>query len=204
MIAACGSVLETVDAVDLELLIARISAGDLLALSLLQGALAGRLYGVARRVLRSHECAQEIVCDVFVHVWKRSADYDASRGTVIGWLCTAARNRAIDRLRSHRRHIALAAFDVSQESETAEPPHAALIQFQEGISIHAALSILSPLRQQLLMLAFFDELTHEQIADRVALPLGTVKSHLRRALRSMRGSLGACRRLEPECLAAPP
>jgi RNA polymerase sigma-70 factor (ECF subfamily) len=196
--------LEKVDAVDLELLIARISAGDLLALSLLHAALASRLYGVARRVLRSHECAQEIVCDVFVHVWQRSADYDASRGTVIGWLSTAARNRAIDRLRSHRRRIPLATFGMSQESETAEPAYAALVQFQEGVSVHAALSILSPLRQQLLVLAFFDGLTHEQIADRVALPLGTVKSHLRRALRSMRGALGACRPLEPEWLAAPP
>jgi RNA polymerase sigma-70 factor (ECF subfamily) len=196
--------LETVDAVDLELLIARISAGDRLALSLLHAALAGRLYAVARRVLRSHECAQEIVCDVFIHVWQRSADYDASRGTVVGWLCMAARNRAIDRLRSHRRHIAHKPYDADPEWEMAEPPHAALVQFQEGISVHAAMSILSPLRQQLLALAFFDELTHEQIADRVALPLGTVKSHLRRALRSMRGSLGACRPVELECLAAPP
>jgi len=175
-----------------------------MALALLHAALAPRLYGVARRVLRSHECAQEIVCDVFVHVWQRSADYDASRGTVIGWLCTAVRNRAIDRLRSYSRRIPLAPFDERQESETAEPPHAALVQFQEGVSVHAAMSILSPLRQQLLVLAFFDELTHEQIADRVALPLGTVKSHLRRALRSMRGSLGASRPLELEYCTAPP
>jgi RNA polymerase sigma factor (sigma-70 family) len=112
---------------------------------------------------------------------------------VMAWLAVMARNRAVDRLRQRRellslddaRHGALAA---SLVGETMGPEQV-LAQFQSGSAVHRALQSLKPERRYLLGLAFFQGLSHQEIADATGMPLGTVKSHLRRALAALQDEL---------------
>lgn len=172
-------------------LIARIAGRDGTALTALYGATSGLLHSTARRLLGSHECAQEVVCDVFVHVWQHAADFDGRRGSVKSWLCGITRNRAIDRWRRDRRHPLLNARLLLERLPEFTGPEQILDCQQETTSVLAALSALSPLRQKLLALSFFDGLSHEEISLSSGMPLGTVKSHLRRALRAMRTAMPA-------------
>jgi RNA polymerase sigma factor (sigma-70 family) len=151
------------------------------------------VFAISRSMLRSKEDAEEVVCDVYTRAWQRAGTYDASRGTVTAWLAVMARNRAVDRLRQRRallslddeRHAALAA---SVAGEALDPEQV-LRQFQSGSAVHRALRSLSAQRRYLLGLAFFQGLSHQEIADTTGTPLGTVKSHLRRALAALQGEL---------------
>jgi RNA polymerase sigma-70 factor (ECF subfamily) len=169
----------------------KILAHDHNALAKLYACMARPLHIAARRLLGSHECAQEIVCDVFIYVWQHAADYDAGRGSVKSWLYGITRHRAIDRWRRNRRHPLLHAQLMLEHAPEFAGPDQILGRFQDSNSIHAALSALSPLRQKLLALSFFDGLSHEEISLTSGIPLGTVKSHLRRALLAMRTALPA-------------
>lgn len=133
------------DSFKLEVIVSRISDGDAYALSELYNLLGVWLYSLARRVLRSNECAQEIVCDVLGYIWQNAQGFDAKRGTVRAWLAVVTRHRAIDRVRSYRQHDQ--PFEQLPHSVAWTQimhPEEVLIQFQEGTSVHAALSSLSP------------------------------------------------------------
>jgi RNA polymerase sigma-70 factor (ECF subfamily) len=171
--------------------VTKILSHDHQALADLYSRMAASLHSAARRLLGSHECAQEVVCDVFVYVWQHAGDYDAERGSVKTWLYGITRNRAIDRWRRNRRHPLLNARLLLERAPEHAGPDQILGRWQDSTSIHAALAALSPLRQKLLALSFFDGLSHEEISVSSGMPLGTVKSHLRRALREMRIALPA-------------
>jgi RNA polymerase sigma factor (sigma-70 family) len=144
----------------------------------------------ARAILRTKEDAEEIVCDVYVRIWRNPSTYDAARGTVRAWLSIMTRNRALDRLRQRRNDSSLDDDEQSAFSASANGlnlgAYDAVAQAQSADALYCALKCLSPLRRRLLDLSFFQDLTHQEIADSVGLPLGTVKSHLRRSLRSLR------------------
>jgi RNA polymerase sigma-70 factor (ECF subfamily) len=177
----------------LENLLHDMAAGDTAALSRVYEQTVGQIFAIARAMLRCREDAEEVVCDVYTHAWQRAGTYDSSRGTVMAWLAVMARNRAVDRLRQRRdalsldddRHGALAASLVGE----ALGPEQVLTQFQSGSAVHRALHSLSAQRRVLLGLAFFQGLSHQEIADATGMPLGTVKSHLRRALAALQGEL---------------
>jgi RNA polymerase sigma-70 factor (ECF subfamily) len=113
----------------------------------------------------------------------------------MAWLAVVTRNRAIDRLRRRRAHLSLD--DAHQQSlgdslASAVPgPEDILSRFQSGSAVQRALRTLTPQRQQVLGLAFFQGLSHQEIADALGLPLGTVKSHVRRGLATLQGELRA-------------
>ena len=183
------------DAGDLASLVGRIAAGDKAALSMLYESTVAQVVAMARAVLRSKEDAEEIVCDVYVHVWQRAADFDANRGNVMAWLLIMAKNRAIDRIRRRRNTVSL---DDEREAGLASTlvsaelkPDEILSQFQSGSAVHRALAALTPLRRRLLGLAFFRGLSHQEIAESLDMPLGTVKSHVRRALTTLQTALAA-------------
>jgi RNA polymerase sigma-70 factor (ECF subfamily) len=177
----------------LEDLVCGMAAGDASALSRVYEQTVAQIFAIARGMLRCKEDAEEVVCDVYTHAWQRANTYDSSRGTVMAWLAVMARNRAVDRLRQRRdalsldddRHAALAASLVGE----ALGPEQMLTQFQSGSAVHRALQSLSAQRRVLLGLAFFQGLTHQEISDSTGMPLGTVKSHLRRALAALQGEL---------------
>lgn len=189
-----------IDEAQLQSWLARVVRHDEAALAALYRATAARVHGLALRVLRHAQLAEEVVEDTYWQVWRQAPRYDAARGPALAWLLTIARSRALDTLRAHRR---TAAQTVSTDSlgealdaELAQPPtdddpQAWLSALQAGAGVQAALLALDALPRQLVALAFFRGLTHEEIAAQAGLPLGTVKSHIRRALTLLRERLGA-------------
>lgn len=144
------------------------------------------------RALVAKEDAEEIANDVYLKVWCHPLGYDLTRGSVVAWLSIMTRNRAIDCLRRRRF---MASLDDDQEIPSVDtivnpavPTDILLEQYESASAARRALSTLNPLRRELMDLSFFQELSHQEIASKVGLPLGTIKSHLRRALYSLRES----------------
>jgi RNA polymerase sigma-70 factor (ECF subfamily) len=177
----------------LESLVQAMAAGDAAAFSSLYEQSVGQLFAIARGILRCQEDAEEVVCDVYTHAWRCAATYDSCRGSVMAWLSIITRNRSLDRLRQRRTMLSLDDVQhhaVSAALTDAEPgPEQLLSQTQAGSAVHRALMTLTPQRRRLVELAFFQGLSHQEIADAVGMPLGTVKSHLRRALAALQGAL---------------
>lgn len=175
-------------------LVAAIQARDSDALGVLYDRHAARLLGLADRILGATGEAEEVVQEVFLHAWRAAATFDPARGSVLAWLLVATRSRAIDRLRA-RRPAALPAR--GRENGNAPPdPMAALpaagdleadTASREWESIcRAAIGELPGDQRQVLELSYFDGLTHSEIADRTATPLGTVKTRIRLGLGKLR------------------
>ncbi len=193
--AAAGASAAQPEIPELLQLVRSMAAGNQSALSAIYEQTVAQVFAIARGVLRSKEDAEEVVCDVYTQAWQRAASYDASRGSVMAWLAVMSRNRAIDRLRQRREQVSLddeknAGLAASLAGECSGPEQL-LAQFQSGSAVNRALQALTPQRRHLLGLAFFQGLSHQEIAVAVGLPLGTVKSHVRRALASMQVVLAA-------------
>jgi RNA polymerase sigma-70 factor (ECF subfamily) len=177
---------------DLQPLLLRLRAGEQSALGELYDLTIGKVYALALAVLRSREDAEEVACDTYAQAWQQAARFDAERATVIGWLLMICRSRALDRLRQRRARQSDAHVPVDEAGELhadEESPEQFLARLQEGSKVHAALAQLSPERQRMVQLAFIEGLTHQEIAARTGIPLGTVKSHVRRALLELRDAL---------------
>jgi RNA polymerase sigma-70 factor (ECF subfamily) len=174
-------------------LVEQMRIGQERALEELYDATVGKLYALASAILRSAEDSEEIVCETYAYAWANASRFDASRANPLGWLLMLCRSRALDRLRQ-RRAIA-SALDIAasreNDSSSADQPFDILSLMQQRSSVHAALSQLTPERRHLISLAFLQGLSHQEIADVTRLPLGTVKSHVRRALTQLREALEA-------------
>jgi RNA polymerase sigma-70 factor (ECF subfamily) len=175
--------------------IASIIDQDERALAALYDATFTRVYGVVHRIVRRAALAEEVVEDTYFQVWRQAVRFDASRGLALTWLLSMARSRAIDALRREARfqHDTL---DDEQVESTIDHRHDAqgaddlLAAARNHADLHRALMLLGAQPRQLVSLAFFRGLSHEEIASQTALPLGTVKSQIRRALMSLRQILG--------------
>jgi len=174
-------------------IIVTIAKGDAGALAELYDATVSKVHALVRSIIRNVEDAEEVTCDVYTQAWQLAAKFDAERGSVMAWLLTIARSRSIDALRRQRRRERLIdnaapAQDMVDPRTSFAPDHY-LNLFQLGTVVHSAMSALPPDRRALVGMAFFDDLSHAEIANYTGLPLGTVKSHLRRALHTLRDSL---------------
>jgi RNA polymerase sigma factor (sigma-70 family) len=176
---------------DLSELVRRIAQKDEAALGALYDASVSRVYGLALRITRQREVAEEVAEDVYLQVWTQAERFDARRGNVFAWLLTICRSRALDQLR--RRDDAQPHPEpetlLTEAITTDGDPQDLLLAVERNSRLHAVLGQLSPVQRQLLALAFFKGLSHQEIADHTAMPLGTVKTHLRKALEAMRTSL---------------
>jgi RNA polymerase sigma-70 factor (ECF subfamily) len=152
----------------------------------------GKVFGLALRIVRNRASAEEVAEDVYVQIWHSAATYDPQRGSPLGWTLTICRSRAIDSLR--RADKAIVDPDPTERLDAVvqlEPGLQDLLQAsQEHAALHAALTRLQPVQRQVLGLAFFRGLTHPEIAAMADMPLGTIKSHIRRALNTLRQELG--------------
>lgn len=171
-------------------LMQRILQRDSTALEALYDATSGHLYALANGILRNREDAEEVLCDCYAQAWQDATRYDAARASVLGWLTMLCRSRALDRLR-RRRHQRLAVeLDAAEEVADPDPlPEDLLALVEEGGRVHAALAALPDDRRELVALAFLRGLSHQEIAELKGLPLGTVKSHVRRSLLQLREAL---------------
>lgn len=178
-------------------LIARIRARDQGALGDLYDATVSRIYAVAMRVLGNAADADEVVGDVFHQVWTRAAQYAAERGSVLRWLLVIAHTRALDLKRrvADRQRMQTLHPDDSEpaypDREVVRTTEDLLDLMRSGTAVHAALAGLKPEQRRLIGLAFLEGLSHQEIAQRTGIPLGTVKSHIRRGLMDLRAKLEA-------------
>lgn len=172
-------------------LVERMRSGQERALEELYEATVGNLYALASAILRSAEDTEEIVCETYAYAWANAARFDASRANVLGWLLMLCRSRALDRLRQRRANANALELVASRQVDgsAVDQPYDILSLMQQRSSVHRALAQLTPERRRLVSLAFLHGLSHQEIADATRLPLGTVKSHVRRALAQLRAAL---------------
>jgi RNA polymerase sigma-70 factor (ECF subfamily) len=172
-------------------LIAGMRRGDELALEELYDATVGKVFALAVAILHHREDAEEVVCATYAYAWANVSRYDAKRANPLGWLLMMCRSRALDRLRQRRATAATVNIDAIADSKAddRDPPEDILSLVQRRGRVHAALEKLTPERRQLISLAFLQGMTHPEIAATTGLALGTVKSHVRRALVQLRAEL---------------
>jgi RNA polymerase sigma-70 factor (ECF subfamily) len=171
-------------------LIQRVQQHEAVALEALYDATCTRLFALASAILRSREDAEEVLCDCYAQVWNDAHRYDPGRATVLGWLTMLCRSRSLDRLRQRRhQHLAVEIDAAESVADPGPQPDALLSLLEEGSRVRAALALLPADRRELVALAFLRGLSHQQIADLKGLPLGTVKSHVRRSLLQLREAL---------------
>jgi RNA polymerase sigma-70 factor (ECF subfamily) len=178
---------------DLGGLIARVALGDRSSFRRLYEATAPSLLGVALRILKDRGRAEDAVQDAFVNVWQRAGSYRATAGTPLGWLTAIVRNRALDALRSGARHEADSLTD--DEDETTDvaderpDPLGLLTQAADALAIRACLETIDGSQRQCLALAYYQGLTHAEMAAHLGSPIGSVKVWLRRGLEKIRRCL---------------
>jgi RNA polymerase sigma factor (sigma-70 family) len=176
---------------ELAAVMAGVAAGEQRALERFYRLTIGKVFGLALRIVRNRASAEEVAEDVYVQIWHRAATYDPQRGSPLGWALTICRSRAIDSLR--RADKAILDPDPTERLDAIAqivPGLQDLLQASQENALHAALNRLQAVQRQLLSLAFFRGLTHLEIAATTHLPLGTIKSHIRRALATLREELG--------------
>ncbi len=168
-------------------LIRRIVEGDETALAILYDRYAGVVYSVANRILRDTGAAEEILQDIFYQLWRGASTFDFARGTVPGWLLVTARNRGIDRLRrrSHDPGYPLPEHLIVSHLNLED----AAFRNELMTKVRAALAELPEPQRQAMELAYFEGLTHTEIAARTGDALGTVKTRLRSALQTVKRAL---------------
>ncbi|HYK83022.1 MAG TPA: sigma-70 family RNA polymerase sigma factor [Gemmatimonadales bacterium] len=167
-------------------LVHRLKARDERALGELYDALAPWVVGLAFRILRDEDEAEEVAADVFAQVWRRIDQHDARRGPLVPWILSIARHRALDALRRRRRWWRKAerweraqATDLDAPDPGPAPHEAAVSGWPVHRAVHAALAGLPEEQRRVVLLAYFEGLTHSEIARRLDQPLGTVKTRLR-------------------------
>ncbi|MBT9502468.1 MAG: sigma-70 family RNA polymerase sigma factor [Burkholderiaceae bacterium] len=168
---------------------AQIAERDERALSALYDATLSRVYGLVLRIVRRPAWAEEVVEDTYFQVWRQALRFDASRGRALTWLLGMARSRAIDALRRESRfdHDTLDDDEAPALVDTGLRGLDEVLDLSQGqATLQRALLALGAQPRQLVALAFLRGLSHEEIAARTELPLGTVKSQIRRALISLR------------------
>ncbi len=182
-----GSTLEPTD----RTLMTRIERRDADALAALYDRYGSRLMGLALRIVTEPSEAEEVLQDVFLHVWRGAASYDAARGPVLAWLLVLTRSRAIDRIRSRRaggRAGLRALEDVPEPSADVDVEAGSGSREWEALC-RAAIAELPPDQHRALELAYFEGLTQQEIAERTGTPLGTVKTRMRLGLLKLRERL---------------
>jgi RNA polymerase sigma-70 factor (ECF subfamily) len=182
---------ETAESAALVELVHRSAAGDQDAFAELYDQTSRRVYGIVWRVLRSPDHAAEVTQEVYTDVWRQASRYEAARGSVLGWIATMAHRRAVDRVRSVTREVARDEhYAVTGSSPEVDHVWEGVEQRLDVQRVRKGLESLTPIQREALTLAYFGGLTQTEIAARLQLPLGTVKTRVRDGLIRLRDALG--------------
>lgn len=170
--------------------LAGVARRDESALRRVYDATSSKLFAVCLRILGDKGEAEEVLQEVFITVWQRADSYDASRGAPMTWLTSMARNRAIDRLRSAARRRPAEQIETVLDLADSTPGPAALAESaDEARRLGRCLDELEGRQKEVIRAAFFGGLTYAELASRDGVPLGTMKSWIRRALLQLRTCL---------------
>lgn len=170
-------------------LLALSAEGDRSAFAELYEATSAKLYGVALRILRRSDLAEEAVQDAYVRIWRRAADFDPQRASAIAWMAAIARNRALDVARLKRELPLEAAPDQADVAVDAPSPEAETELSDELRRLGACLGELDEDRREAVLLAYRSGWSREELSARYDKPVATVKTWLRRSLMSLRRCL---------------
>lgn len=170
-------------------LLARCALGDRPAFTQLYQLSAPKLFGLALRILKTRALAEEALQETFVRIWRHAVDYRPDRGQAFTWMATILRHHALDLLRRRRHEVAVDDAVVAAVADDGPEPALAWSQSREAQALRDCLQALEANQRQSLLLAYFDGMTHAQLATRLRQPLGTVKSWVRRGLERLRRCL---------------
>ncbi len=163
-------------------LLSRIAAGDREAFAAVFARYAPRVKSYLLRLGAPGAIAEDLAQDAMLSVWRRAASYDPAKAKASTWIFVIARNAWIDKLRREKVELAYRETSPVSEDSDDEAPDEAAMRTQTEEQVSAALATLSDEQRQVVLLSFFEDMPHSEIADALSLPLGTVKSRLRLAL----------------------
>lgn len=172
-------------------LVQRVASGERDALADLYDQTSHLVYSLALRILRDEPAAEDVVIEVYTHVWRMASTFEPARGSASAWLLTLTRSRAIDALRARRRNRACEPLEAASEvqSETPGPEDLNLAAERRHFVVRALQALVSEQREAI-ELAYFGGLSHSEIAARLEQPLGTVKTRIRLGMMKLRETLG--------------
>jgi RNA polymerase sigma-70 factor (ECF subfamily) len=180
-------------------LLNRVALHDHAAFEELYQLTSAHLFGVAVRLMRKREAAEEILQDAFINVWQQAGRYAAGLSSPMTWLIFIVRNKALDRLRSGKRECDHTVPDTPEcESESAPhegidhaDPESLFVAATDKMMLNRCMGELDPAQRQSLALAYYDGLSHSELAAHLQVPLGTAKAWVRRGLDRLRKCLEA-------------
>ena len=173
--------------IDAELL-QRVATGDEGAFAQLYDRFSPGLYSLVLKMTSNEAEAEDVLQDAFSHIWRRAATYDRERSAAFTWAVMITRNKCIDRMRMRQRAARIAekaANEVGSDQVDDAAAEEAVLRDQR-LRVRTVLAQVAPEQKVAIELAFFNDLTHEQIAERLGAPLGTVKARIRRGLQRLR------------------
>jgi len=173
-------------------LLARIATGDEVAFGALYDRFSPGLFSFVLKMVRDEREAEDVLQEGFAHLWRRAATYDPARSSPFTWAVMILRNKAIDRLRVRQRldrTLERATVEFSHFPESDESSSGEAERRDQGSQVRSALTLIPAEQKQAVEMAFFSGLTHEQIAEKLGAPLGTIKARIRRGLLKLRDSL---------------
>lgn len=175
--------------------LSRVGSGDLEAFDQVYKAVAGTVFGIASRVLRDPDLAQEVAQEAIVEVWRNAARFDPARGSARAWVATIAHRQAVDRVRAEqatREREAKAAARGSDGSAFDQVAESVAVWLEQQ-QVRLCLDGLTELQRESVTLAYYGGYTYPQVASTLGVPVGTVKTRLRDALAKLRDCLGVGR-----------
>ena len=179
----------TTTPVDVDELMSQVADGDQDAFAALYDAVAPRVYGLIRRVVRDAALAEEVAQEALVEVWRNASRFDRARGSAAGWIFTIAHRRAVDRVRAEQ-----AATERERRTARASVPFDDVVEEVtarlEQHAVRRCLDALTRVQREAILLAYYRGLTYPEVADRLGAPLPTIKTRMRDALIRLRDCLG--------------
>jgi len=172
-------------------LIQKVANQDRDAFGQLYDRFSSLVFALAMRMLRVRSDAEDLLQEVFVQIWRQAQSYSVQRGSPEAWIVNIARSRAIDKIRSIRRmEKSFVLTDDPARAESSENVESSAAESEARMAMNSALANLPETQRKVLELAYFDGLTQTEIANRLAEPLGTIKTRMRSGIQRLRDMLG--------------
>ena len=172
-------------------LLARVALGDQAAFAELYDNMAPRVLGLVKRLLRDHSQSEEVTQEIFLEIWQNATRYDSSKGGASGWILTMTHRRAVDRVRasqaSRDRDVKIGIRDYESDYDNVSETVQVRIEHER---VEKAMSRLTELQRQAVTLAYYGGLSHSEVAEKLSVPIGTVKTRLRDGMIRLRDELG--------------